>query len=175
MRFFLLLPLVLAGCTVPVGIDSPSDNLILHTDQTAYLAPQKYDGSQPIYGFNLVAQLENRTGQVVYLSRCYPDSEHPIYSVDLVGQEDDWGAAYNPAWACVGHDDSIAVAPGTTRIDTLHIRGPVAWDGITNQHFGVLEGWFRLNYGAQSCHMESGCPLPGSRVSSNAFEVKLSQ
>jgi len=175
MRFLLLLPLLLAGCSLLTGTESSPDELPLRTDQAVYIAQQERGGSRPTYGFDLVARFENNTRQTVYLARCYPDSPHPIYGVELVGQEDEWGAAYNGVWACVGHENPIAVAVGATRIDTLRITGPSAWPGGSNQHFGVLEGRFRLSYQAQSCRSETGCDLPDSLARSNEFEVRLAR
>ena len=175
MRSLLLLPLLLAGCSLLADSDPSPDELPLRTDQTVYVAHQKHGGSRPIYGFDLVARFENKTGRTIYLARCYPDSPHPIYGVELIGQEDDWGAAYSGAWACVGHENPIAVAAGATRTDTLHITGPNAWPSGSSQHFGVLEGRFRLSYQAQSCRSETGCDLPDSLARSNEFEVRLAQ
>ena len=175
MRLLLLLPFALAGCSLLGDFEPSTDELPLVTDQASYVAQQERGGSHPSYGFNVVARFVNLTTRTVYLARCYPDSPHPIYSVELVDQEDDWGAAYNGAWACVGHENPIAVAPGATRTDTLHLTGPNFWPSGSNQHEGVLEGRFRLRYRAQSCRAETGCDLPGAVARSNVFEVQLSQ
>ncbi len=175
MRLVLLLSLLLAGCSLGADFEPSPDDLPLRTDQTVYVAQEERGGFRPIYGFDLVAQLENKTGRTVYLARCYPNSLHPTYGVELLGQEDDGGAAYNAAWACVGHENPIAVAPGATRIDTFHIAGPNAWPSGSSQHFGVLEGRFRLGYQAQFCRAQTGCDLPDSLARSNEFEVQLAQ
>jgi len=175
MRLVLFFCLLLAGCSLGADFEPSTDDLPLRTDQTVYIAQEQQGGFRPIYGFDLVAQLENKTGRTVYLARCYPNSLHPTYGVELLGQEDDGGAAYNAAWACVGHENPIAVAPGATRIDTFHIAGPNAWPSGSSQHFGVLEGWFRLGYQAQFCRAQTGCDLPDSLARSNEFEVQLAQ
>ena len=169
----LLLPLLLAGCSLLSDSEPSSEQLPLHTDQTAYVAQQERGGSHPSYGFEVVTRFVNLTTRTVYLARCAPNSPYPIYSVELVDQEDEWGAAYNPAWGCSGHENPIAVAPGATRTDTLHLTGPTiwSWDG----RHGVLEGRFRLRYRAMSCRAEAGCVLPGDVARSNTFEVTLSQ
>jgi hypothetical protein len=169
----LLLPFMLAGCSLLSDSEPSSEQLSLHTDQTIYIAQQERGGSHPSYGFQVVTRFVNLTTRTVYLARCYPDSPYPLYSVELVDPEDEWGAAYNGAWACVGHENPIAVAPGSTRTDTLHLTGPNfwSWDG---QHDGVLEGRFRLRYRAKSCRAEIGCELPGDVARSNTFEVTRS-
>ena len=175
MRFALLLPFLLVGCSLFTDFEPTADDLPLRTDQATYVAQQERGGDKPIYGFNVVIQFENKTGRTVYLDRCYPEDPHPIYIVYLIGQEDDWGAAYNHGWGCVGHDDPISVAAGAIRTDTLHIRGPNAWQTYSNQHFGELEGRFSIGYQAQSCRNEVGCELPYSLTRSNEFEVRLAQ
>ena len=174
-RLVPFLGLLFGGCFLLADSEPSPSELPLRTDQTQYIAQQARGGTRPTYGFDLIARYENRTGRTVFLARCYPDSPHPIYGVELVGQKDDWGAAYDRAWACVGHENPIAVAAGETRADTLHMTGPNAWPHGSGQHFGVLEGRFRLRYGAQSCRSEIGCELPDSLQRSNEFEVRLSQ
>ena len=83
-------------------------------------------------------------------------------------------AAYDPAWACMDHDDQIAVPPGETREDNLFITGPNVWAGDDQRPLGVATGRFRLSYLVSPClGDELRCsPDPDAAVS-NEFEVVL--
>jgi hypothetical protein len=150
--------------TTPVGRHGE----LLQTDTLFYVAAPRSGR----FGFDLLAHFTNTSADTVYLDRCYPDSRAPIYGVELIGKSDPWGAAYNSAWACVGHENPIAVAPGKVREDTIPIMGPNAWDGLTKLPYGVFEGVFRLHYGVNSCRKEIGCEITGSGLS-NTFRVRL--
>lgn len=163
--------LVAAACAGGLGPDA--GNVVLRTDRTAYVATyEKGEGTYRTYGFRVIAELENRSGATVYLARCYPDSPTPIYHVTLGDGEDAWGAAYSGVWACVGHDDQIAVPAGATRVDTLHLRGPNRWDGVTKEPFGVFTGLMQLHYEIQACWGDGACRVPGAGAS-NTFRVEL--
>src|SRR5262245_125833 len=86
----------------------------------------------------------HRSARPVHLMRCYPHSSHPIYGVEVIGF--DHQAAYDPVWACVGHDSPTVVGVGATRTDTLELTGPNMWDGYTHIPLGTLAGRFRLGY-----------------------------
>jgi hypothetical protein len=82
--------------------------------------------------------------------------------------------AYNPVWACVGHDTFIEVLPGETRADTLTLWGPNAFDDKTGEPFGVLEGRMQIGYQAKSCADQfDPCELPQEATTSNLFTVTL--
>lgn len=166
----LLISVLLSGCSLVGETDPEPSDLSLRVDQSAYVAVPQRTEPPLSYTFDLVAQFENSSARTVYLARCYPDSSNPIYGLELVGRVDEWGAAYNRAYACVGHENPIAVGPGKTRTDTLTIIGPNAF---TDEPLGVLEGRFRLFYQAQSCRAETGCDLPFVPGSSAEFEVRL--
>ncbi len=105
-----------------------------------------------------------RAGAPVYLERCDPDSPHPIYGVRLVGAGPlgapvPWRAAYDPIWACGGHDLAVAVRPGEAWVDTLRLSGPNVWHGVTHQPDGVLERRFQLSYQVRSCPDPDRCPF----------------
>ena len=166
-----ILALAGPGCTQGVGPDSGP--LELRTDRATYLSTYlQGDGTYRQYGFRLVAQLENRSGTTVYLARWYPDSRTPIYGVILAGEGGSPGSAYSGFWACVGHDHQIPVPAGATRVDTLVLRGPNAWDHATGQPFGTLSGRMKLRYEVQTCPGDGTCPL-NDAVTSNVFRVAL--
>ena len=175
MRPVVLLLLAVGGCSL-VGEPAPEREVgaPVQTDALVYTAEHVGGGgAYREYGFDLVARFTNPTGETVYLGRAYPDQPRPDYGVVLVGGDDDWGSAYSGVVAGVGHDRQIAVAPGETRVDTLRLRGPNAWDGRTGERFGRLEGDVRLVYSPQGCRGDGACRLPDSRATSNAFRVVL--
>ena len=160
------------AASAPVGDPASAG---LHTDQATYVATRiSGEGAYTQYGFRVEARFNNTTGDTLYLARCYPESPTPIYGVELAdapaaSYRD--GAAYDGAWACVGHERQIAVAPGGSRVDTLLVRGPNAWDGITHTPFGTLTGRMRLSYGVQRCRGDGACLLPREAGRSNPFDV----
>ena len=173
-RLFLV-GLLLSGCgPSPAPVD---DSYPVTTDRTVYTARPLFPctAANCAYGFTVVASYENRTDRPLYLARCYPDSPTPIYGVRVVDPEDE-EAAYSPVWACVGHNWAIPVQPGETRVDTLEVVGPNAFDGETGVPFGVLEGEFYVSYQVQICPEEDlRCFLVDAAGYSNNFEVKLAR
>jgi hypothetical protein len=164
--------LTASGCT---DLQAPGvATVVLRTDRDEYVASYEGgEGSYRQYGFSVVARFENRGSTAVYLARCYPDSPHPIYGVELVDGGESWGAAYNGVWACVGHDRQIQVPPGEVRADTIHLQGPNAFDGRTDQPFGTLAGRMRLFYEVQTCPGDGACRLSEDAGMSNVFTVEL--
>ena len=149
-----------------------SGQVTLRTDRAAYSArPIGGEGPYRTYAVTVVAQFTNGMSQPVYLQRCYPETPYPIYGI--VAAEEGREAAYDPAWACVGHDLPIVVSAGQTRTDSLRIAGPNAWDGRTKEPIGNLVGRFRLSYVVGTCPSVTGCELPGPIRESNEFEVRL--
>ena len=148
------------------------------TDSVAYTARQIQEpwASVPIYGFTVVTRFTNPTSAPLYLWTCYPDAAPPVYSV-LAADGGFDGVAYNAAWACVGHDRPIRVDPGGTRIDTITVRGPNRFDGITHQPIDrVVEGKFQLQFAVQSCRAEGDCAIRDHALTrSNEFTVHLSK
>ena len=147
----------------------------LHTDRATYVATRvSGEGAYTQYGFRVEARFNNTGPDTLYLARCYPESPTPSYGVELVdapAASDRERAAYSGAWACVGHDRQIAVAPHSSRVDTLLIRGPNAWDGISHTPFGTLTGQMRLSYAVQRCRGDGACALPPEAGRSNPFDV----
>ena len=171
------LALAAAGCSDPGAPDSRAGFLsaradaVLTTDSSKYTATYlRGEGSSRTYGFRVVARFENRTRRTLYLQRCYPDSPGPVYSLRGVSQ-DAWGSAFNPVWACVGHDQQIEVPAGESRTHTLLLRGPNSFDR-TGQHFGSLVGPMQIAYSVQGCRGDGECRLD-DLVVSDPFTVEL--
>ena len=173
-------------CTTTACSDAPTGNSDAEqlavsegnftTDRSVYTATTEQTGGYARFTFQLVARFTNTTSETVYLSRCYPNSASPTFGVELLEQgTDTWGSAYNMAWACVGHDEQFAVAPGATRTDTFEIGGPNAFDGYTKRPFGVLTGRMRLVYSVQGCRGDGACRLTTSIGESTPFEVRVEQ
>jgi hypothetical protein len=124
----------------------------------------------------VITRYTNPTAAPVYLWTCYPDSPSPMYSVVAPGGASN-GIAYNAAWACVGHDRPIRVEPGNTRTDTIRVRGPNGFDGLTHRPIDpIVEGTFQLMYAVQSCRTEGDCPIRDAALTrSNEFTVRLAR
>jgi hypothetical protein len=171
---------LIAGLVACESSAAPSDRVTadqsgevtLRTDGAAYSARLiGGEGSYRTYAFTLVAQFTNRMPESVYLERCYPDTPYPVYGIGSGAGGP--AAAYDPAWACVAHGVPIVVPAGDTRIDSLSISGPNAWDGRTGEPLGDLVGSFRLSYRVGTCPAISSCELPGRFRESNQFEIRL--
>jgi hypothetical protein len=151
---------------------TPAGGKALTTDRAVYVATrERGDGGPGLYRFTVVATYANRSGAPVYLQRCNPDDPNPIYALQLVGAGPvggprPWRVAYDPIWACGGHDRPIVVRPGQARVDTLRL--------VDTHQDGVIEGRFQLSYQARSCAEAVRCPLPDLYYQrSNVFEVRL--
>jgi len=163
----LVFPLVFRGSSVFGQEPSP-----LHVDQTDYQAICiEGKGEDCTYGFTLIARLENQTADTIYVSRCRPRDRTPEYSIEAIKDSTE-DAAYSKFWACVGHNFPIVIAPRATRVDTLRIDGPNAFDGRTNAPIGKLEGKFKLVYSVRRCRVvQPTCQSVLQR--SEAFRVHL--
>lgn len=175
MRFSILAVFVFVGCSVAGESDPGFQRLVLETSDSLYVAEEEMQAERPLYGFDLVTRLHNRSGHEVCLNRCYPTDRSPIYYLILIEPFDEFGAAYNAGWACVGHQDPISIAPGHTRTDTIHVQGPHFWRDESEQPHGVLEGTFRLSFEDRACTLGAEEELPDSLFVSNSFEVRLSR
>jgi len=146
----------------------------LQVDQTEYRAAcVRGKGGACTYTFKLVARYHNPTADTLYINRCLPSDPTPEYGVEAVADSAE-DAAYDPMWACVGHDFPVVVAPHATRIDTLQIEGPNSWDGKTNAPFGVFEGEFRLIYKVSRCWPgRRNCRILPDEQRSQTFRVHL--
>ena len=112
-----ILTLTVAGPALLAQVSSP-----LRVDQTTYRAScTQGKGEGCTYGFTLIARYENPTTDTLYLGRCTPEDRTPVYGI-MVASDSTEDAAYNPVWACVGHDYPIVIAPHRTRVDTLKIE-----------------------------------------------------
>lgn len=168
-------PLVLGALVLACSTIAVSDRAggqWLTTDARAYTATQIATGpGSPRYRVAVVATFTNRGSTPIHLARCYPNSPTPIYGVDFLGRSDDERSAYDPAWACVGHDKPIRVMPGASRVDTLHLNAPIFSRG--GNILGAIAGRMRLRYMIEGCLWEAGaCRLPADVEGSNVFEVR---
>jgi len=172
LRRFITTP-VLSGFTLSGPASLAQIPSPLHLDQPEYTATciEKL-GNTCSYVFTLVARYENRTADTLYVSRCYPRDPTPMYGVETI--DDTADAAYDPVWACVGHDSPIVIAPSAARVDTLRIEGPHSFDGKTNAPMGRFEGGFRLLYQVSSCWRgRTKCQLLPEWQRSGTFRVHL--
>ncbi len=146
----------------------------LETDRATYTASCQGEGYRKSCTVTLLLTYTNQTDAPVYFDLCYPEDTSPIYGVGALTQEE---SAYNPNWACVGHNKFIEVRPEEQRVDTLVISGPNAWDGATGEPFGLLGGRMQLGYSASSCSSDldpfGPCDLPPGATTSNVFTVTL--
>lgn len=156
-----------------MGEDAP-----LQTDRTEYVAvPLSDAGGHTQYGFTVEVTYRNDRAQAVWLGRCFPQSGTPVFGVRALDADE---AAYDQAWACVGHDDQFMVMPGASRTDVIHVRGPNAWGGCSadgcrgrNEHWGVLEGRFRIYYDVRLAPGDGAERAPEKERASNEFAVTL--
>lgn len=184
-RFFLIgsVLILLASCAAEPGQSGPDETPTnevrdpaptdgsLQTDKDTYTASCQGEGYSRRCTVTLTMTYTNQTDAAVYFDLCYPDDTSPIYYVGSLTREE---SAYNPIWACVGHDRFIEVSPGEQRVDVLEISGPNSADGRTGQPFGVLEGRMQLGYSANFCPDEyNSCELLQEAVTSNVFTVAL--
>lgn len=142
-----------------------------HDDYRAVCTAGKGDDCS--YKFTLIATYQNRRSDTVYVDRCKPLDRTPKYDIEPF-PDTTQRAAYARMWACVRHDSPIVIPPRATRVDTLKIVGPRAWDGRTNSPLGKLEGDFRLVYEVRPCHGgRPNCLASSEFQSSQAFRVRL--
>ena len=168
---------LLTGCAsglepqpVEVRDPFPTDGS-LRTDNHTYTASCKGEGYAKTCTFTLTMSYTNKTNGTVYFNHCYPDDTFPIYFVGGLTEEE---SAYSGAWGCTGHDRFVKVLAEEQRVDTLRISGPNAWDGVTGEPFGLLEGHLQIFYEAFSCSNElDPCELPREAATSNVFTVNL--
>jgi hypothetical protein len=168
-----LCTLVLGGVIWGCGDDpvSPLPSSIV-TDAASYVAAPGIVHGIDGYVFTVIARFTNRSKHTVYLGKCYQDFLYPVYGVGVAGR--DTSAAYDPGWDCVG-GLYFAVGPGMTRVDTLRVASPNAFDQFGL--IGVLEGRFFLSYEIYGCADETAeCRQPLHAVAhSNVFRVRLDQ
>ncbi|MGH7619247.1 MAG: hypothetical protein ACREPM_18680 [Gemmatimonadaceae bacterium] len=155
-------------------VDQPPPPGIFTTNSTSYTAAVDSNLSLTRYNFTIVTRFTNPTSSPIYFVRCNSSSRTPIFGVSLVGQTDAWGSAFNPVWACVGGGGQFIVAPGATRVDTLHLSGPNAWDTPTGAPLGIAEGPMRLSFDPQTCPADPHCVMNTDSLRlSNEFTVHI--
>lgn len=172
--------ILLAACGSVIGCGTAGESLgpaavpgdrAFRTDSTSYVATSLGDGN---YLLRIIVQYRNTTPATIYLDRCFPDSPSPEFFVGSVIVADSWGPAWNPAWACVGHNRPIVVAPGTSRVDTIELRAPTAVDHWTQKPFGTFEGWFAVGFRPRSCVSETECAVADDSLrATNPFRISL--
>jgi hypothetical protein len=175
LRLFCLVPTVLVFAVLLSTRSSPAQTSpSLQVDQTDYKVPcVRGKGDACTFSFKLVARFHNPTADTLYINRCSPTAPTPEYGVETVTDSTE-DAAYDPIWACVGHDSPVVVAPHATRIDTLRIEGPNSFDGKTNVPLGVFEGEFRLIYKVSRCWLgRRNCRVLPDEQRSQTFHVHL--
>ncbi len=170
------LPATVAVLTVP--LTAPSSlaqawpSLLL--DKTKYRAVcVRGIADACTYRFQVVARYRNPTADTLYLSRCLPTDTTPEYGIETL-TDSTQDAAYDPIWACVGHDFPVVVAPNATRVDTLQVEGPNSFDGKTNAPLGIFEGEFRVIYKVSHClRGRQKCQRLPEGERSQTFRVRL--
>jgi len=145
----------------------------LTTDATQYVAAAGHPlGTGRVYSFTLISRFTNTGTDTVHLSRCFPDTPYPIHGISSA--DGNLEVAYDPGWGCPA-GSYFAVAPGTTRVDTLPIQGPWSVDGRTGVPLGVFEGRFVLLFDTFRClNQSSSCSPTRAAVRSNTFTVTRS-
>ena len=174
VRSALTIAVILA--TVPsctsILLDDP--RVVLRTDAIRYAARQVGTiHDSPAYELEVIVRFENHTARPLYLDTCEPNSTQPISLVEFADSSSR-GHDWTRAWACTGHDTHLSVQSGGIRIDTLTLRAPTGFNGVTHKpSYGVLEGRFRIHYLANPCTgWTNDCPR-STTVRSNAFDIRV--
>jgi hypothetical protein len=86
-------------------------------------------------------------------------------------------SAYALPEVCVGHDMHFRLDPDEIRSDTFSFVGPNAWNHLTGEPAGAIEGRFRLVYKVFACAQPSECrpAIPDSLTSSSLFGVGIQE
>lgn len=151
----------------PGGVGPPA----VQTDRDAYTAAFVRSTTWfDVYEFTIVATLTNHAQQTIYLDSCGGKSMFLVAALD--GDHPD--SAFNPAWICA-ESARLAIAPGVTLVDTLHLRGPTLVDGFTHEIIGAMEGRASIVYLAHFCPTDCQEFVPNDLVSSNAFTIALDE
>jgi hypothetical protein len=169
--------LVLA-CSEPTNLSpnlGPVPDGSLRTGTTGYVAASVGGTGEFVqYQFTVIARFENRSAAPVFLARCFPTSPQPMYGI-VEADSSSVEVAYDPAWACVGHNNQFQILPGQARVDTFLVRGPNSFDETKQQAIGVTSGVFRLILFVASAPGDGPPATPGSLGISNAFVVRTSK
>jgi hypothetical protein len=148
------------------------------TDATTYTA-KRVSGTAPnvrVYGFTAVTRYTNRTATPIQLPTCSTQSAGPLYGFTNLDDPlpTGWIVYGIGAFVCLAGEQWIVVAPGATRVDTLHLEGTA----LVNVETGtvspwVVEGQFRIFFQAMSCPSPDTCsPAPDEQRRSSPFTVR---
>lgn len=146
---------------------------VFTTDSLGYSARAVADfHGHAIYEFRIVARYENTTAFPISTLKCTRDGQAPLYGVVVVGNASE--SAYGTGRACSGtFDNLLVIAAGSTRVDTLTVRGPNLFDAA-NEPRGTTEGKFKLFLlGTWDCPGAGSCAMPDSLYESNEFVVRV--
>jgi hypothetical protein len=153
----------------PLDDLGPVPDVHFTTDTTGYTAV-RIPGTLERYRFAVITRYQNRGATPVYLGRCFPQTPRPLFSVDIVEPATE-ESGFGQVWACVGHDDQFEILPGAARTDTFVVEGPNAFDGRTNEPFGVTKGIFRMYFDVRTARGDGAPEAPLAQRLSNAFRV----
>lgn len=163
------LSLVALGCSTVTVDDGSNGSVTVTTDKPSYESKLLGgSGVNAMYGFTLVARIENHSSKSVLLNTC---GDHVFYNVELADGAFNSLSAYDPVWACRSIASTLELKPGDIHEETLLLQGPSLGGGHelpTNK----LSGPMVIGYGVTPACIV-GCA--GIIVRSNVFEVKLVQ
>lgn len=150
------------------------------TDATTYTA-KRVSGTGPnvaAYSFTAIARYTNVTATPIQLLACSTWGAGPLYGVTQVDDPLPNGfIVYNSGtFICLGSSQPIVVAPGATRVDTLHLQGTALVSPETGAVSPwIVEGRFRIFIQADSCPTPTTCvPASDEQRRSSPFTVRAS-
>lgn len=148
------------------------------TDATTYTA-KRVSGNGPsvlVYSFTAITRYTNATAIPVQLPTCSIRGPGPVYGVTAVDEPlpNGWIVYASGIFACLSGVQWIVVAPGATRVDTLHLEGTALVNAATGTVSPwVVEGRFRIFFEAVSCPSPDTCaPAPDEQRRSSPFTVR---
>lgn len=137
--------LAVAACAdAPAG---PRQGVVtLQTDAAAYTALRAVGTSAPTrYTLEMVVAVTNDTDREIALQACGENGDSPRFAVSMARIRADWAAAYENAWSC-NEPTYLVLAVGESRVDRIELVAPRAFDLLTGDAIGDLEGEMRLAY-----------------------------
>jgi hypothetical protein len=148
------------------------------TDATSYTA-KRVSGNDPdvlTYSFIAITRYTNATTTPVRLPTCSTRGPGPLYGFTNVDEPLPSGwIVYGPGvFVCLAGQQWIDVAPGATRVDTLHLEGTALVNAATGSVSPwIVEGQFRMFIQAMSCPSPDTCaPAADEQRRSTPFTVR---